>query len=54
MALSPGGLAGYLLLGILANVAVMAAFYVYQRKLVKDGKQGINIDFSDKVHGAFR
>jgi hypothetical protein len=54
MVLSPGGLAGYLLLGILANVALIAAVYWYEQKLKREGKAGIKPNMSDRAHGLFR
>lgn len=54
MALSPGGLAGVLLVGILLNLAILVAAYVWHHKQRKQGKIGIRLNISEKKHGAFR
>ncbi|CAJ1964520.1 unnamed protein product [Cylindrotheca closterium] len=54
MALSPGGLAGLLLLGILMNLAIVVALYIWHYRQLKKGMVGIKFTFSDKLHGAFR
>jgi hypothetical protein len=54
MVLSPGGLAGYLLLGIVANVALIAAVHYYERKRKREGKPGIKLNVSDRANGLFR
>jgi hypothetical protein len=54
MALSPGGLAGLLLMGILMNVAIVVALYIWHYRQLKKGMVGIKFNFTDKMHGAFR
>lgn len=54
MALSPGGLAGYLMLGILLNLAIVVAAYIWHYRQLRKGMVGIQLNVSEKMHGAFR
>jgi len=57
MALSPGGLAGFLLLGILLNLGVVVGAYIWHYMQQKKGLTGIRFDLrdiSEKQHGVFR
>lgn len=54
MPLSAGGLAGFLLLGILINLAIVVGAYIWHHKQKKEGKARIRVNLSEKMHGAFR
>lgn len=54
MALSPGGLAGYLMLGILLNLAIVVVAYIWHYRQLGKGMVGIKLNISEKMHGAFR